>query len=182
MRIEINEDFAEKVINAKITKIERKAKYLLLHLQNGLSILMHLGMTGKIIAYPNKTEPEKHDHLIFSLSDGSFLHFNDVRRFGLVIYLKTDEVNESKYLKYLGAEPLTEIFTGEYLFAKAQGKNIEIKKFIMEQKIVVGVGNIYAAESLFMSKIHPQTPSSKITLKKYIFLVANIKKNSLKIY
>jgi formamidopyrimidine-DNA glycosylase len=182
LRIKIPDDFSAQISKCKITKVERKAKYIVISLDNSLSIIIHLGMTGKILAHKEEIPADKHDHVIFTLEKGGYLHFNDVRKFGLITYLKSKDIAQSKFFKHLGIEPLTEEFNGKYLVKIAEGKNIAVKKFIMEQKNVVGVGNIYAAEALFMSHIHPEKPACEISGKKYEEFAQNIKailKNSI---
>ena len=116
LRINIFNDFEAKLVNSKILNITRIAKYILINLDNDLSIVIHLGMTGKLFAFQKEVDEKKHDHIIFTLNDGSYLCYNDIRKFGLVSYIKTDELKEHSFFKYLGIEPLSEKFDSQYLF------------------------------------------------------------------
>lgn len=167
-----------KIINAKIKSFQRRAKYLFVHLDNNYTIIFHLGMTGKIVFDINSVAKHlhKHNHLHISFDDNSYLIFNDVRRFGFIDLAKTNELAEVKYLTNLGPEPLTEDFNTDYLFNKLKRKNKAIKLAIMDNPIVVGVGNIYACESLFKSGINPQTASCQVSKAKLQTLVTEIKK------
>lgn len=156
-----------------IDKIERRAKYLLLYCHAGIALL-HLGMSGKLCVV-NSNEPlKKHDHFELFLQSGKSLRLNDTRRFGAVLWFS--ELSDADHvLAHLGPEPLTDHFNSEYVYQKAQKRQVSIKTFIMDNKVVVGVGNIYANEALFMSGIHPKKAAAKISLAKYKVLVENIK-------
>ncbi|MCU4676627.1 bifunctional DNA-formamidopyrimidine glycosylase/DNA-(apurinic or apyrimidinic site) lyase [Catenovulum sp. 2E275] len=156
-----------------IEKIDRRAKYLLLYCQAGIALL-HLGMSGKLCVVDSTMPKKKHDHFELFLGSGKSLRLNDPRRFGAVLWFKTLE-DASLVLAHLGPEPLTDEFTAEYLHQKAQKRQTAIKTFLMDNKVVVGVGNIYANESLFMSGIHPKKAAGKISFKQYQLLVENIK-------
>ncbi len=145
----------------KITAISRRAKYILLHLSQGY-VLIHLGMSGHLRIVPSNTEPTKHDHIDLILTNGLSLRYCDPRRFGLFVYIN-DNPHQHSLLAHLGPEPLSKDFTSDYLYRKTRNKNISIKSLIMNNQVVVGVGNIYATESLFLVGIHPQTPAKKLT-------------------
>ena len=151
-RIPVPENLNELCTNKKIITVTRRAKYIILQLSHGY-ILIHLGMSGHLRIKSQHTIPEKHDHIILSLANNLTLRFHDPRRFGLFLYLENPYHN--KLLSRLGPEPLSEEFNGQYLFQRAKNKNTPIKSFIMNNEIVVGIGNIYATESLFLAKIHP---------------------------
>ena len=158
LRVDIPSDLGQIVKNQKITKISRRAKYIVINLSvSNRSLLIHLGMTGKFLIYQGKYQINKHDHIVFSLLSGRKLIFNDQRRFGLITHINNDLVAKQncRFLGHLGIEPLSIEFNGKYLKDLSKNSRLEIKKFIMEQKNVVGVGNIYAAEALFLSKINP---------------------------
>lgn len=167
LRIEIPQDFARAVKGKTITKVKRKAKYILLELDNHRVIVIHLGMSGRLRVYLNLQEYKKakHDHLIIDLSNGGLLVFNDTRRFGLVTLLREPEFAEFKFFKKLGLEPLSKEFNTVQLFKITQARNKSIKSVIMDSSIVVGVGNIYASESLFSAGIHPGRIASTLTKK-----------------
>lgn len=161
--------------NAKIKNIKRRSKYLLIELSNCNILIIHLGMSGKVIFKDRKYKPQKHDHLILSFSDESKMVFNDPRRFGLYLIVDEKNIKAHKLFKDLGPEPLTSEFDANYLKDILKSKSVNIKQAIMDAANVVGVGNIYAAESLFRSGINPQTASNKINLNKLISLTQNIK-------
>jgi formamidopyrimidine-DNA glycosylase len=156
-----------------IVDISRRAKYLIIHLSEGF-LLIHLGMSGHLRIVKKYTPIGKHDHVDLCLNDGSLLRYNDPRRFGAWLYL-AEEPAQHRLLNHLGPEPLTEAFHSKYLYQRARGKTQCIKSFIMDNKIVVGVGNIYATESLFLAGIHPQTMASMISEEQMSRLTAHIK-------
>lgn len=157
-----------------INHISRRGKYLLLNTQKG-TVIIHLGMSGHLRVLSKPEEPNKHDHVDLILDNGCLMRFNDPRRFGTILWTSDDPLLHP-LLSELGPEPLSEDFNGGYLFQRAQRRHIAIKQFIMDGRIVVGVGNIYANEALFIAKIHPLTSAGKISFKQYKILVAAIKK------
>lgn len=157
-----------------INDITRRGKYLLLNTQKG-TVIIHLGMSGHLRVLTKLEEPKKHDHFDLILDNGSLMRFNDPRRFGTILWTSDDPLTHP-LLSELGPEPLSEDFNGGYLFQRAQRRNVAIKQFIMDGRIVVGVGNIYANEALFIAKIHPLTSAGKISFKQYKTLVNAIKK------
>ena len=156
----------------KIKAISRRAKYLLFETSSG-HMLIHLGMSGSLRINEKKSVARKHDHIDFFLTE-KVLRFHDPRRFGSVLWTKNDPL-QHKLLANLGPEPLSADFTAKYLHAHAKNKKVAIKNFIMNSQIVVGVGNIYASEALFMSGIHPQRMAGKVSLQRYETLVKNIR-------
>lgn len=161
------------LVGQTIESIERRAKYLLIRTALG-TLIIHLGMSGSLRICSADTPVRKHDHIDFVLANGQVLRFHDPRRFGAVLWTSHDPLQHPLLAK-LGVEPLTESFTGEYLWRHAQGKKISIKAFIMNAQIVVGVGNIYANEALFLAGINPQTPAGAISLARYECLCGYIK-------
>lgn len=159
--------------NKRVQRISRRAKYLLVELSQG-HLLIHLGMSGHLRVLPENIPAAKHDHIDMIMSNGVVLRYTDPRRFGLWLYL-TDNPHEHPLLANLGPEPLTDAFSAPYLLHKAQQKRLPIKSFIMKNEVVVGVGNIYATESLFWAGIHPQTPAGAITNNQAQALVKQIK-------
>lgn len=155
-----------------ILSVTRRAKYLLLEFKTGFLIL-HLGMSGSLRVLPANTPAGIHDH--FDLVTGkNCLRLRDPRRFGAVLW--TDQsVEEHKLIKTLGPEPLSHAFNTDYLFDKSRKRQVAIKNFIMNAHVVVGVGNIYASESLFMAGIHPKHHAGKVSQKRYEKLVESIK-------
>ncbi len=161
-------DVVEKLPTQKILGIERRAKYLLMHTQAG-SALWHLGMSGSMRVLNANAEVGKHDHVDIVLSGNKIIRYTDPRRFGCLLWQAPNELHP--LLQKLGPEPLTDIFSGEYLFAKSRGKKVAVKSFLMDQAIVVGVGNIYAAESLFRAGISPLREAGSISKARYEKLV-----------
>ena len=163
LRFEIPQHLSTTILNQQIKNIIRRGKYLIFNFTNG-DLIIHLGMSGKI-EITKEVKRKKHDHFELVFAD-MFMRLNDTRRFGCVLW--SDNYQEHKLIKNLGIEPLTTDFTDNYLFKKSRKKSQNIKAFIMDGKIIVGIGNIYACESLFQANINPQTAANKITLKKYI--------------
>jgi len=150
----------------RILAVTRRAKYLLLHLEGGNVCILHLGMSGRLIlraqgAYP----PQKHDHVLLTLEDGREIIFNDARRFGLLLLTREEELLVHPLLRCLGPEPFSPAFSGDYLAQKLRERKGAIKPVLMDQALVVGVGNIYACEALFRAQLHPATPASQCAQK-----------------
>lgn len=148
----------------KVSGITRRAKYILVHLSKGATLLLHLGMSGRMVIQGNNAEQpaEKHDHMVLHLSNGTRVVFNDPRRFGLVDLVASGAVAEHRFFRHLGPEPFSREFTAAYLLQKMKGKAPAIKIAIMDQRLVVGVGNIYAAEALFRAGIDPTRKAGSI--------------------
>jgi len=163
-------NFAEHSVGTEVIKVWRRAKYIVIDLNNGYSILVHLGMSGKLLTREDESDA-KHTHMNMKLGNG-YLIFNDPRRFGLVDIYKTNKLPFDK----LGVEPLSKGFTVKYLLNKFKTKKIAVKLAIMDQEIVVGVGNIYASEALFDSKIHPKKPANLLVEEDLQALVKSIQK------
>lgn len=157
-----------------LESITRRGKYLLLHTAAGTAIL-HLGMSGSLRVVPVDTAAGKHDHLDIVLDSGHALRLHDPRRFGTLLWTTQDPLRH-KLLRRLGPEPLTNDFDGDYLFGKSRKRKIAVKNFIMNSHIVVGVGNIYASEALFLARIHPERAAGRITRVRYTALAKAIQK------
>lgn len=153
--------------------LSRRGKYLLMPVDTG-TLIMHLGMSGSLRIVSNNAPPNRHDHVDIIFSDKVILRYTDPRRFGALLWTN-DAPCKHPLLKSLGVEPLEASFTPQYLMQRASARRIAIKPFIMDSKIVVGIGNIYAAEALFMAKIHPATPAGLLTLTQHQQLVDSIK-------
>lgn len=173
LRWPIPADVAERLPGQRIEAVERRAKYLLTHTAAG-SALWHLGMSGVMRVLPAATPLGAHDHVDVGLDDGRVLRFTDPRRFGSLLWQGIGQTHP--LLAGLGPEPLSEAFTGDTLFAASRGKKAAVKVFLMDQAVVVGVGNIYAAEALFEAGIRPTTPAGRVTAERYDKLAAAVKR------
>lgn len=156
-----------------IRKLSRRAKYLLFYTDNGCMIL-HLGMSGNLRILDNKVPHEKHDHVDIVFESGHILRFHDPRKFGSILWTKDDPLDH-RLIRHLGPEPLNNDFNTEYLFARSRKRTQAIKTFIMDSRIVVGVGNIYASEALFRAGIKPTQKAGKVSKARYEKLVTEIK-------
>ena len=163
----------------RILATGRRGKYLLLHFEHG-SLIIHLGMSGHLRVLDPATDVKKHDHfdLVVQGPDGEqALRLNDPRRFGAVLWHANDdgELDSHMLLRGLGVEPLEDAFTGETLFKASRGRSAPVKQFLLGGDIVVGVGNIYACESLFRAKINPKTAAGRISRGRYDKLATAIR-------
>lgn len=156
----------------RIEAVRRRAKYLLLDTQAG-SALLHLGMSGSLRVLPPATPLDAHDHVDIALSSNRVLRFNDPRRFGCLLWQPPGETHE--LLRELGPEPLSDAFDGDYLFERSRGRKAPVKTFLMDQRIVVGVGNIYVAEALFAAGISPLRAAGRVSRERYARLAAAVK-------
>jgi len=152
------------LVGETVLSVERRSKYLLVKFKIG-TLLLHLGMSGTVRIVDTTVELKKHDHFDLAFAHGMVLRLNDPRRFGAVLWF-ADNIDEQGILSKLGPEPLTDDFNHGYLFQKAKNRKVPIKTFLMNNAIVVGVGNIYANEALFKAGILPTISVSKITKKR----------------
>ena len=156
----------------KVTALSRRAKYLIIHTETGF-IIGHLGMSGSVRIVTADAPIDKHDHLDMVMDNGKIMRYNDPRRFGA--WLWTDNLDEFHLFAKLGPEPLSDEFNADYLFKKSRKKSTALKPFLMDNSVVVGVGNIYANETLFYCGIHPQKPAGKISKAQAALLTETIK-------
>ncbi len=161
LRWPVPKQLNEKLSSQKIQRLERRAKYLLFHFTKG-TLVIHLGMSGRLQILSLEIQAKKHDHVDIELTNQKILRLTDPRRFGAVLWIEK-EIQEHSLFKKLGPEPLSKNFSEKYLWPQIQNKSVAVKSFIMNQQVVVGVGNIYAAEALFLAKIHPATPAKNLT-------------------
>ncbi len=162
-------------LNGKqIIGLSRRGKYLLIHVTAG-ALITHLGMSGSLRILNQATSPTSHDHMDIILSNHTILRYNDPRRFGAILWTEENPLHHP-LLKSMGVEPLDAHFTGQYLKQLTLKRRTPIKSFIMNSKIIAGIGNIYAAEALFLAKIHPTTQAYLLTEQQCNQLVASIKK------
>ena len=166
LRFPLPDNMHERLAGCKVLDIARRAKYLLIRLSNGHELLVHLGMSGRFQVFsPGSEKPprQKHDHVIFRTRRGCEVRFNDPRRFGFMALLATTEVNNHKFIRDLGPEPLGNSFNGPALAAKLYGRRTSIKSALLNQKIVAGLGNIYVCESLFIAGVSPRRITKNIS-------------------
>lgn len=173
LRWPIPHNIQEILVGKTIKRLERRAKYLLFKTSKG-TLILHLGMSGSIRILTEPCLPNKHDHVDLEFPNNIILRFTDPRRFGALLWTE-DTITSHPLLKHLGPEPLEKEFSNAYLHQIMQNKNTPIKSFIMDNKNVVGVGNIYATEALFLAKIHPKTPAKNISSQQSTLLVKIIK-------
>lgn len=174
LRYKLSPDLAEQIIDTDIIDVRRRAKYLIIDFDNNYSLIVHLGMSGRFTLQPEDYEIKKHDHVIFNLSNNRKLIFNDTRRFGMIYSFKTDNL-EKDFFHNLGIEPLSNLFELSYLKNKLLSRKIPIKNLIMDNRIIVGVGNIYASESLYLAKIHPDKLGGNLSNHEIESLITSIK-------
>lgn len=173
LRWPVPPDLPASLRGQRIERIERRAKYLLFHTVTG-TLLVHLGMSGSLRVLPRPAPPPRiHDHIDLRLSGGNLLRFNDPRRFGCFLWLLPEE--DHPLLASLGPEPLTPEFDGDLLYRRSRGRRAPVKSFIMDGRIVVGVGNIYANEALFLAGIRPDRSAGRISKARYGRLAVYIK-------
>ncbi|HET7126888.1 MAG TPA: bifunctional DNA-formamidopyrimidine glycosylase/DNA-(apurinic or apyrimidinic site) lyase [Lysobacter sp.] len=178
LRWPIPPEIGESLPGQRIAAVRRRAKYLLLDTAVG-SALLHLGMSGSLRVLPAEAPVREHDHVDLVLEGrdgkpGRVLRFNDPRRFGCLLWQPAGETHA--LLRALGPEPLSEDFVGDYLFERSRGRKAPVKTFLMDQKVVVGVGNIYAAEALFAAGISPLRAAGKVSRERYGALAIEVKR------
>jgi formamidopyrimidine-DNA glycosylase len=151
-------DLAKHLDNRRVERFSRRAKYILMHVEGGGVLIAHLGMSGRlVIAPPGKAPPrDRHDHAVFHFDDGTELRLNDARRFGLLDYSEERQLGEHPRFKHLGPEPLGNEFNGPALALLLKGKKTSIKAALLDQRVVVGIGNIYACEAMFGAGLSPR--------------------------
>ncbi len=164
------------LIGASVIDVSRRAKYLLIRFDSGAVMILHLGMSGKLGVFPNSAERGLHDHACWGLDNGCELRFNDVRRFGSIRLFRPGEIENAEDLvfKTAGPEPFSAEFGGRYLYERARNRTQSVKNFIMDSRTVVGVGNIYANESLFRAGIRPSRKAGAISQSRYTRLADEI--------
>jgi formamidopyrimidine-DNA glycosylase len=161
-----------------IRAVERRAKYILIKTDAG-TVLLHLGMSGSLRVLPCHTPPQKADHVDITLANGQCLRLRDPRRFGSLLWTSADP-DQHKLLKALGPEPLGPDFDGNYLFAAARGRKLAVRDFLMNTRVLAGVGNIYANECLFLAGIRPQRAAGRIQRARYVRLAEAIRETLTK--
>lgn len=183
LRFPLPERFAERLTGRSVQRLERRAKYLLAHLDGGEVLIMHLGMSGRFSidgATPGSfvhagATNGKHDHIVFETDQGARITFTDHRRFGMMDLFPEAEIATYKYLASLGPEPLSEDFSAAHLAGALKGKKTPIKSALLDQTVVAGLGNIYVCEALFRAGISPRRRASTVGLERARRLVPEIK-------
>ena len=184
LRYPIQKNLSSKVESSTVTTVFRRAKYIIINLSNNRSLVIHLGMSGRIIIVKNNKKKFKHTHFSILFDKNLVFQFIDPRRFGYIFVTETASLERHRFFVNLGVEPLIRQFNDRYLLNVTKNKKSPIKNIIMNQKYIVGVGNIYASEALFMSGIHPSRLGKDITKRDCVKLVRAIKsvlKKSIKL-
>ena len=159
LRVPMPTGLRAKIEGRAVRRIGRRAKYILMHLEDGGVLILHLGMSGRMVVAANGAAaipPDRHDHVVFSMAGGTVIRFNDARRFGLLDYAKESELQSHPLFAGLGPEPLGNEFNGPFLAAALAGKATPIKAALLDQRVVAGLGNIYVSESLYWAGISPR--------------------------
>lgn len=180
LRVPVPDDLAERLVGARIGVLKRRAKYLQIPIQPlaasdmSATLLWHLGMSGSLRIAKVGDLPKKHDHVDVVTASGYVLRYHDPRRFGFVDWQLDDETLD-KRLAHLGPEPLSDAFNGKWLYTLSRNKRVAVKPFLMDNRVVVGAGNIYAAEALFMAGIDPRRAAGNISRARYDGLALAVK-------
>jgi formamidopyrimidine-DNA glycosylase len=164
LRWPVPRDLAARLRGASVTAIRRRGKYLLLDCGSG-HLLVHLGMTGTFVVVPPERPLRRHDHVDLRLDSGEIVRFNDPRRFGAMLWVRDPATHA--LLKTMGMEPFDDAFGGDFLHRLSRGRKAPVKQFLMDGRIVTGIGNIYANEALFAARIHPSRAAGRISRSRY---------------
>lgn len=180
LRFPFPEGFADRLEGRKVVDLTRRAKYILIHLDDGMVWVVHLGMSGSVAMAPVPgPEARKHDHVVITCEDAEnkqiVLRYNDPRRFGFMDLCSGNALNSHDFFAHLGPEPLSDDLTADYLADRLKGRKTAIKVALLDQRLVVGVGNIYASESLFRAGINPKMAAGKVSKAKLTALVPVIR-------
>jgi formamidopyrimidine-DNA glycosylase len=179
LRVALPARFAARLQGRTVRAIDRRAKYLLFRLDGGETLIVHLGMSGRMTLHDSASAAEhpfeRHDHVVFDMDDGWQVRFNDARRFGLMLLVPDGSVATHKAFRSLGPEPLDPDFDGAALAGRLKGRRTPIKAALLDQKTLVGVGNIYACEALFLSGISPRRSAHTVQRERAERLVAAIR-------
>ncbi len=162
LRIPLPPDLSARLEGRRVERIARRAKYILVHLDDGTVLIVHLGMSGRIYIAEGAGPPGRHDHVIFTVEGGVEVRFNDARRFGLIDLAAADGLDRHRLFAGLGPEPLSNEFNGPALAAALKGKATPIKAALLDQRVVAGIGNIYACEALFDAGLSPRRKAATV--------------------
>lgn len=173
LRWPVARGFERRLQGRRIRRVDRRGKYLLLDVGDG-KVILHMGMTGRLTLPHADTPVRKHDHLDLVLSGGVIVRFNDARRFGAALWWPATQPHHV-LIRHMGPEPFGEDFGADYLFRLSRKRSAPVKNFLMDGRVVVGVGNIYAVEALFRARIRPMRPAGRVTRAEYARLVAAVR-------
>ncbi len=166
LRFPLPDRFAARLTGRRVTRLRRRAKYILVHLEDGMVLLAHLGMAGRMVVTPageaDGFAPDRHDHVILWTDDGAVVAFNDARRFGVMDLVAETALESHRLLAGLGPEPLGNGFNGPYLTRALAGRRTSIKAALLDQKLVAGLGNIYVCEALFHAGVSPRRLAASV--------------------
>jgi formamidopyrimidine-DNA glycosylase len=186
LRFPLPDRFAERLTGRRVTRLDRRAKYILVHLDKGEVLAVHLGMTGRFsVQLPTTPSPRsswgegiqlgeyahehgkdaKHDHLVFTMSGGAVVTYNDARRFGYMTLIAEKDLEHDAFFNGLGVEPMGDDLTPAYLAGRAAGKRVDLKALLMDQRIIAGLGNIYVCEALFRAQLDPWKSAARLATK-----------------
>ncbi len=180
LRFPFDANFARRLKSERVIRLSRRAKYIIAETGSGLGLAMHLGMTGRFTIlrqglgqgetpgafyYDYDADP-RHDHVVFAMSGGDVIRYNDVRRFGYMTLLPLAAMDAHPHFKGLGVEPLSDSLTPDYLIGRARGKSQALKAFLLDQRIIAGLGNIYVCEALFRAGLPPEAEAGVLALGK----------------
>jgi formamidopyrimidine-DNA glycosylase len=176
LRIPFPENFENRIIGRRVLKLWRRAKYIVADLDSGETLVIHLGMSGRIAVYTKSFESlGKHDHVVFDTDAPARVVFTDHRRFGLMTIVATASLEYHELFKGLGVEPLSKRFDAEHLRRMLRGKRTPIKSALLDQRVIAGLGNIYVCEALWRSRISPKRQAAKVKVRSIESLVGAIK-------
>jgi formamidopyrimidine-DNA glycosylase len=178
LRFALPRGFARRLTGRRVVQIGRRGKYLLARLDDGAVLICHLGMSGRMMVSraPDTPPQDPHDHIVFETDDGTVVRFNDARRFGFMDLARADALEAHPMLAGLGPEPLDGTFTGPVLAAALAGKHTPIKSALVDQRVVAGLGNIYASEALFWAGLSPRRLAATVQGRRAALLVEAIRK------
>lgn len=176
LRFLLPEKLAERLTGRRVVGIRRRAKYIMIELDDGNVILLHLGMSGRLVVGVPETPPAKHDHVILHCDHDRTVCFNDPRRFGMLDLLPAVDLPQHRLLKHLGVEPLGGDLTPAYLAAKFHGRKTSIKAALLDQRLIAGLGNIYVSEALYYAGVLPLRRAGSLKPKEIAALVPAIRK------
>ncbi len=175
LRFLIPENLKEVMEGQRVESVYRRAKYIIIEMDNGWNVCWHLGMSGRMVIDDENREQKKHDHIILFNNNNQAVFLNDARRFGYVFTVENKEMSECQHFVKLGPEPLGNSFNAVVLYEALQKRKSPIKNALLDQTIVAGLGNIYVCEALYYARIHPKTKSCDLSMENCEILVPIIK-------